>query len=103
MQQGYAYFVDKPRTIDDLMQPHRVEAERPFHIVKTIQLSGIDYTNFITDMLADRSYIEENYNLCRSLGSVLQCLLIKQKGKKGGILAVPIRSWVASAALYPDN
>lgn len=103
MQQGYAYFVDKPRTIDDLMQPHRVEAERSFQIVKIIQLSGIDYTNFITDMLADRSYIEENYSLCSSSGSVLQCLLIKQKGKKGGILAVPIRSWVASAALYPDN
>ena len=103
MYQRYAYFVDKPRTIDDLMQPHRVEAEHPFHIVKTIQLSGIDYANFITNMLADRSYIEENYHLCSSLGSVIQCLLIKQKGKKGGILVVPIRSGVASAALYPDN
>ena len=103
MQQGYAYFVDKPRTIDDLMQPHCVEAERPFHIVKTIQLNGIDYTNFSTDMLADRSYIEGNYHLCSSLGPVIQCLLIKQKGKKGGILVVPIQSWVASAALYPDN
>ena len=103
MQQGYAYFVDKPRTIDDLMQPHRVKVERPFHIVKTIQLSGIDYTNFITDMLVDRRYIEENYRLCSSSGSVIQCLLIKQRGKKGGILVVPIQSWVASAALYPDN
>ena len=103
MQQGYAYFVDKPRTIDDLMQPHRVEAEQSFHITKTIQLSGIDYTNFITDMLVDRRYIEENYRLCSSSGSVIQCLLIKQRGKKGGILVVPIRSWVASAALYPDN
>ena len=103
MQQGYAYFVDKPRTIDDLMQPHRVEAEQSFHITKTIQLSGIDYTNFITDMLVDRRYIEENYRLCSSSGSVIQCLLIKQRGKKGGILVVPIQSWVASAALYPDN
>ena len=103
MQQGYAYFVDKPRTIDDLMQPHRVEAEQSFHITKTIQLSGIDYTNFITDMLVDRRYIEENYRLCSSSGSVIQCLLIKQRGKKGGILVVPIRSWVATAALYPDN
>ena len=103
MQQGYAYFVDKPRTIDDLMQPHRVEAEQSFHITKTIQLSGIDYTNFITDMLVDRRYIEENYRLCSSSGSVIQCLLIKQRGKKGGILVVPIRSWVATAALYPDD
>ena len=103
MKQGYAFFVDKPRTIDDLMQPHRVEDERPFHITKTIQLSGIDYTNFITDMLVDRRYIEENYRLCSSSGSVIQCLLIKQRGKKGGILVVPIQSWVASAALYPDN
>lgn len=102
MQQGYAYFVDKPRTINDLMQPHRVEAEQSFHITKTIQLSGIDYTNFITDMLVDRRYIEENYRLCSSSGSVIQCLLIKQRGKKGGILVLPIRSWVASAALYPD-
>jgi hypothetical protein len=102
MQQGYAYFVDKPRTINDLMQPHRVEAEQSFHITKTIQLSGIDYTNFITDMLVDRRYIEENYRLCSSSGSVIQCLLIKQRGKKGGILVAPIRSWVATAALYPD-
>lgn len=102
MQQGYAYFVDKPRTINDLMQPHRVEAERPFEIVKTIQLNGIDYTNFITDMLVDRSYLEENCHLCGKTDTVIRCLLIKQRGKKGGILVIPIRSWVASAALYPD-
>ena len=99
---GYAYFVTRPRVFADLFRPHLIEEERPYHIVKTVTLPSIDYDNFITDMLVDRRYIEENYRLCSSSGSVIQCLLIKQRGKKGGILVAPIRSWVATAALYPD-
>ena len=51
---GYAYFVERPRRIEDLTVPHLVEKERPFRIVTEVQLPAIDYENFITDMLADR-------------------------------------------------
>ncbi len=40
---GYAYFVEQPRRIEDLMVPHLVDKERPFRIVTEIQLSAIDY------------------------------------------------------------
>ena len=61
---GYAHFVESPRTIDDLMEPHPIEQETAYEIVKTVKLSGIDYENFITDMIADRQFIEDNAALC---------------------------------------
>ena len=60
---GYAYFVERPRRIEDLMVPHPIEKERPFRIVTEIQLPAIDYENFITDMLADRQFIEQAHLL----------------------------------------
>ena len=51
---GYAYFVERPRRIEDLMVPHLIEKERPYRIVTSVQLTAIDYENFITDMLDDR-------------------------------------------------
>ena len=57
---GYAYFVESPRTIDDLMEPYPIEQETAYEIVKTVKLSGIDYENFITDMIADRQFIEDH-------------------------------------------
>ena len=50
----YAHFVESPRTIDDLMELHPIEQETAYEIEKTVKLSGIDYENFITDMIADR-------------------------------------------------
>ena len=40
---GYAYFVERPRRIEDLTVPHLVEKERPYRIVTEIQLPAIDY------------------------------------------------------------
>lgn len=59
-RRGYAYFVENPRILEDLIVPHPVEMERQFLVVKTVKLSKIDYENFITDMIADRQFIEEN-------------------------------------------
>ena len=47
---GYAYFVERPRKIEDLMMPHLVEKERPYRIVTSVQLTAIDYEKFITDI-----------------------------------------------------
>ena len=51
---GYAYFVERPRRLEDLLRPHLIERERPYSIVTAVQLPKIDYENFVTDMLADR-------------------------------------------------
>jgi hypothetical protein len=101
----FAYFVERPRVIEDLIQPHLFEQEREYQIVKTIELGKMDYENFITDMLADRQFIEDNAGLC-SQGEVWQCLLTRQRGCSDGILVMPENGcfvgWAAyySAAYY---
>ena len=63
---GYAYFVERPRRLKDLQRPHLVERERPYSIVTAVQLPEIDYENFITDMLADRKFIEDYGKRCKA-------------------------------------
>ena len=38
----FAYFVERPRTIEDLLQPHLFEKEQEYRIVKTIELGKMD-------------------------------------------------------------
>ena len=97
---SYAYFVEGPRTIEDLMAPHPYEQERAYEIVKKITLAGIDYENFITDMIADRQFIEDNAGLC-SQGEVWRCLLVKRRDRSDGVLVIPIDGcYVGWAAHY---
>ena len=63
---GYAYFMERPRWLEDLQRPHLIERERPYHIVTAVQLTKIDYENFITDMLADRQFIEDCGKRCKA-------------------------------------
>ena len=82
------------------MQPHLYEQEREYQIVKTIELGRIDYENFVTDMLADRQFIEDDAASC-SRGEVWQCLLIRQCGTGDGVLVVPENGcFVGWAALF---
>lgn len=85
---GIGFFVKKPRTIEDLTQLHFIEQERQYEIVKTVELDKINYENFITDMLADRQFIEDNAALC-SRGEIWKCLLIRPRGQTGGVLVMP--------------
>ena len=84
----FAYFVESPRRIEDLIVPHPIERERLFTIVKSVRLAKIDYENFITDMLADRQFIEDNAALC-SQGETWRCVLVQQRGCTDGILVIP--------------
>ena len=43
MGKDTAYFVRRPSTIFDLRVPHLLSLEKEYDIVKTIQLSWIDY------------------------------------------------------------
>ena len=96
-----ACFIRHPRAIGDLTQPHLHKHEREYRIVKTIELGKMDYENFITDMLADRQFIEVNAGLC-SQGKVWQCLLIRQRGCNDGVLVMPENGcFVGWAARFP--
>ncbi len=97
---GFAYFVESPRTIEDLLAPHPIEQETQYEIVNTVKLAKIDYENFITDMIADRQFIEENAALCAQ-GGVWRCLLVQQRGRTDGVLVVPVDGcYVGWAAYY---
>ena len=99
---GNAYFVRSPRRIEDLHVLHLVEKERPFEIIKTVKLAKIDYENFITDMLADRQFVEDNAALC-SKGTVWRCILVQQRGREDGVLVLPEDGcFVGWAAYYSE-
>ena len=87
-KQGKAYFVYRPRTIEDLKKPHLIEKEQPYVVTAEVVLEPIDYNNFITDMLADRQFIED-YDGARSEGQPLQCLLVRCMDARDGILVSP--------------
>ena len=97
---GFAYFVESPRIIEDLLAPHPIEQETQYEIVKTVKLAKTDYENFITDMIADRQFIEENAALCAQ-GGAWRCLLVQQRGRTDGVLVVPVDGcYVGWAAYY---
>ena len=98
----YAYFVENPRRIEELVCPHPLEQER-YEIVKTIRLAKIDYENFVTDMLADRQFLEDNAALCSKDEDVIRCLRVTHRGAKESVLVVPDESWVDIAALIQEK
>ena len=85
---GRAYFVRAPRRLEDLRVLHAVDKERPYEIVKTVKLAKIDYENFITDMVADRQFIEDCATLCAK-GQVWRCIVVQQRGHADGVLVMP--------------
>ena len=95
----FAYFVEGPRIIEDLKVPHPIEQEIQYEIVKTVKLAKIDYENFITDMIADRQFIEDNASLC-SRGEIWRCILVQQRGRMDGVLVVPVDDCYVGLAAY---
>ncbi len=83
-----AFFVKAPHRIEDLRTPHLVEDERAYEVAKQVRLAKIDYENFITDMIADRQFIEDNANLC-SKDETWRCILVQQRGQTDGVLVMP--------------
>ncbi len=98
---GSVCFIRHPRTISDLMQPRLHKHEWEYQIVKTIELGKMDYENFITDMLADRQFIEDSAALC-SQSEIWKCLLVRQRGCSDGVLVTPENGcFVGWAARFP--
>lgn len=97
---GYAYFVERPRRREDLIAPHLIEKERPYRIVNEVTLSAMDYENFISDMLADRQFIEDYGRSCKR-AEVWDCLLVRCRKYPDGVLLMPEQGcFVAWAAYY---
>lgn len=96
-----AYFVRKPRVLEDLQNPHANGTESPYEIVKRIPLGKISYENFYTDMVADRQFLEDFAPICTN-ENVRKCLLVHQRGRKDGILVVPDGCYVGSAAYISE-
>ena len=101
-----AYFVRYPRIIEDLQKLHLVRDERTYEVVKEITLAAIDYENFITDLVADRQFLEDNASLCAD-GEPMKCLLVRRRGRRDGVLVVPdapeYKAFVKLAAYVSDT
>ena len=102
-EHGTAFFVECPRRIDELMRPHLPEWEREYEVVKTIRLSRIDYENFITDMVADRQFLEDNASLCSKNRANIRCLEVTCRGSQESVLVVPDGAWVDIAAIIHEK
>ena len=96
---GYAYFLQHPRMVDDLIVLHNVADEQPYEIVKTIRLQAIDFENFITDMTVDRQFIMDSAALCDN-GAIKKCLLICGHDPAFGILVIPEAKCYVGWAAY---
>lgn len=98
-----AFFVNRPRRLDDLKRLHLVSEEEPFEILKDIALRTIDYINFSEDLLADRAFLD-NWKDKPTVGGRKQCIFARRWNKSDGILVVPTEdSHVLCAAYWSGN
>lgn len=67
-------------------------------IVKTIRLGGMDYENFVTDLLADRAFLE-NAPGCGEDGPLVRCLCVTTRGRDSVLVLPDGTGYVALAAL----
>ena len=102
IRRGYAYFIQHPRIMEDLLVLHDAADEQPYEIVKEIKLQAMDFDNFTTDLTVERQYIEGNASLCGK-GDVWRCLLIRGRDPGYGILVLPeTNGYVGWAAYYGE-
>lgn len=92
-----AYFIWRPRRIEEL-QAEENGQRRPYRIVKTVCLGGMDYENFVTDLLADRAFLE-NVPGCGEEGPLVRCLCVSCQGRDSVLVLPDGTGHVALAAL----
>lgn len=84
-----AYFVRDPFTLEDLTRPHFLHQRKGYKVEARVELSVIEYKNFITDLCADRPFIEKHKDVSRvDYDGVWHCLFVKQKGRQEGVLVM---------------
>ena len=82
-----AYFIRRPRRIEELRAEENGR-RRPYRIVSSLRLGGMDYENFVTDLLADRAFLEDVPGCGEDGKKVLCCLRVSCPGRED-ILVVP--------------
>ena len=92
-----ACFLRRPRRIEEL-RAEESGRRRPYRIVKTVCLGGMDYENFVTDLLADRAFLED-VSGCNEDGNVLCCLRVSCPGREDVLVVPDGTGHVALAAL----
>ncbi len=92
-----AYFLRRPRRIEEL-RDFGIGMLRPYRIVSTVCLGGMDYENFVTDLLADRAFLEDVPG-CGEDGKVLCCLRVSCPGREDILIVPDGTGHVALAAL----
>jgi len=98
------YFVKYPSRIEHLLRLHLLTDEKPFVLVGRVVLPQIDYENFITDMTVERLFLEKWAPLCRTQkGGALPCVLVRQRGRRDGVLVVPDREGFVIWAAFVKN
>ena len=68
-------------------------------LIDEVQLTAINYENFITDMLADRQFIEDYGKRCKK-GEVWECLFVRRRGQTEGVLIMPEQGCFVGWAAY---
>ena len=81
-----ACFLRRSRRIEELRAEENGQ-RRPYRIVSSLHLGGMDYENFVTDLLADRAFLEDVPG-CGEDGKVLCCLRVSCPDRED-ILVVP--------------
>ncbi|MGM9553526.1 MAG: hypothetical protein ACI3V2_04420 [Faecousia sp.] len=94
-----AFFVNRPRRLDDLKSLHLVNEEEPFEILKDIALRANDYKNFSEDLLADRAFLDD-WNDKPTVGGTKLCIFVHRCNKPDGILVVPTEDSHVLCAAY---
>ena len=92
-----AYFLRRPRRIEEL-RAEESGRRRPYRIVSSLRLGGMDYENFVTDLLADRAFLE-NVPGCGEDGPLVRCLCVSCKGRDSVLVLPDGTGHVALAAL----
>lgn len=92
-----AIFVLRPRCADELR--HAADGEwRRYQVVSIVRLRQIDYDNFATDLLADRSFLD-NDDGCLDDGKIVRCLRVTCRGRNALLVLPDGTGHVALAAL----
>lgn len=96
-----AWFVRRPRNLEALRALHPLDGERPFRVAAELFLAEMEFQNFLTDLAADREFLERYAGLC-AYGETPVCLLVRCEDDRNGILAVPGRDGFAEWAAFLD-
>ena len=92
-----AYFIRRPRRIEELRAEENGQ-RHPYRIVSSLRLGGMDYENFVTDLLADRAFLE-NVPGCGEVGPLVRFLCVTCRGRDSVLVLPDGTGHVALAAL----